>query len=78
MLSKSCILMQVFSKDSSSAIAQSFKEPNYKSHKTALAPAPSFFFQFLYKLKKFLVDCFNGGRGGGLSGSFLALGCCCC
>ena len=76
MLSNSCILMQVFSKDLSSAIAQSFKEPNYKSHKTDFAPAPVSFFQFLYNLKiNFLVDCFNRG---GLSGSFLAFGCCCC
>ena len=35
---------------------QSVKQPNYKSHKKDLAPAPSsFFFQFLYNLKiKFL------------------------
>ena len=30
---------------------QSFKQPNYKSHKKELAPAPSSFFQFLYNLK---------------------------
>ena len=30
---------------------QSFKQPNYKSHKKDLAPAPSSFFQFLYNLK---------------------------
>ena len=36
----------------SSAIAQiSFKQPNYKSHKKDLAPAPSSFFQFLHNLK---------------------------
>ena len=30
---------------------QSFKQPNYKSHKKDLALAPSSFFQFLYNLK---------------------------
>ena len=30
---------------------QSFKQPNYKSYKKDLAPAPSSFFQFLYDLK---------------------------
>ena len=30
---------------------QSFKQPNYKSHKKVLGPAPSSFFQFLYNLK---------------------------
>ena len=62
----------------SSAIAQiSFKQPNYKSHKKDLAPAPScfffffFFFQFLYNLKiNFLQSVFIGE---GFSGSFLPL-----
>ena len=34
---------------------QSFKQPNYKSHKKDLAPAPSSFFQFLYNLKKIVL-----------------------
>ena len=56
----------------SSAIAQSFKQPNYKSHKTDLAPAPSSFFQFLHNLKiNFLYTVLMGG--GGLSGSFFSL-----
>ena len=59
---------------------QSFKQPNYKSHKKDIASVPSSFFQFLYNLKdKFLVDCFNWGR---LSVFFffffLPFGCCSC
>ena len=43
--------MQLSQTSSSTIVQISFKQPNYKSHKKDLAPAPSSFFQFLHNLK---------------------------
>ena len=55
---------------------QSFKQPNYKSHKKNLAPAPSSFFQFLYYLKINFLQIVLMGEG--FPALFFAFGWCCC
>ena len=72
MISNAQELTVQLSQTLSSAIAQiSFKQPNYKSHKKDLAPAPSSFFQFLYNLKiNFLYIVL---KGEGFSALFLLL-----
>ena len=45
------LTMQLSQTLSSTIVQISFKQPNYKSHKKDLAPAPSSFFQFLHNLK---------------------------